>query len=228
MSSISVSLSVSLRSGVMSGSGLWRSREDDGLENTSDSKLLAGSLWACGSGGTGGTGGGKASNTAGAVYELPLLDERSRVEDVPSILPRKAVVFALTDDLLGCLDMPPSLIEAIERGLVSTQSELGVPPVPTRSFVLEPGVPAGEAHAAELDEPAVADLWRSRLLPESLDPVGARRFADGELVLVLLLAPASLFLLLRRSVARSGLLAVPGERYIERRFVWRSVSSWAS
>lgn len=41
-------------------------------------------------------------------------------------------------------------------------------------------------------------------------------------------ALASLFLLLRRSVARSGLLAEPGERYIERRFVCRSVSSWAS
>lgn len=41
-------------------------------------------------------------------------------------------------------------------------------------------------------------------------------------------AAAASFLLLRRSVARSGLLAVPGERYMERRFVWSSVSSWAS
>ena len=129
------------------------------------------------------------------------------------------------------MDIPPSLMEAIERGLVSTQSVLGAPPVPTRSFVLEPGVPEGEA-VAEFDEPAVADLWRSRLLPESLDSAGARRLGVGEFVLLGLRASlhklASLFLLLRRSVARSGLLAVPGERYIERRFVCRSVSSWAS
>lgn len=131
------------------------------------------------------------------------------------------------------LDIPPSLMETIDRGLVSTQSVLGTPPVLTRSFVLELGVPKGEA-PAEVDEHAVVDLCRSRLAQESLELVGARRLGVGEFVLLptraslLGLASFSLFLLLRRSVARSGLLAVPGERYIERRFVWRSVSSCAS
>lgn len=72
-SSISVSLSVSLWSELISGKGLLcRSREEDGLEKTSDSKLFAGSLCACG---IGGTGGGNASNTGDAEYgSLPPLD----------------------------------------------------------------------------------------------------------------------------------------------------------
>lgn len=75
VSSISVSLSALLESGLISGRGLCRSSEEDGLEKTSDSKLFAGLLRAPGRGGTGGTGGGNASNTGGAVYEtLPLLD----------------------------------------------------------------------------------------------------------------------------------------------------------
>jgi hypothetical protein len=86
---------------------------------------------------------------------------------VPSILPRNAVVLARTEDLDDCasmlvnkstyslraqptLDIPPSRMEAIERGLVRTHSGLVLLPVPSLSLGLGDGVPCGDA-----DEPTV-------------------------------------------------------------------------
>ena len=112
-----------------------------------------------------------------------VLTERSRVDDVPSTFPKNAVVFARTEDLVDCghncsqqsvysfgthatLEIPLSLMEAVERGLVRTQSGLATPPLPTRnaceacgplSFALEFGVPGG----VPTDTVEVTDLWRS-------------------------------------------------------------------
>ena len=98
---------------------------------------------------------------------MAIRTERSRVDDDPSTFPKKAVVFARTEDLVDCggvssqqgvcsfrehatLEIPLSLIEAIERGLVRPQSGFAAPPFPSEdacealSFVLEVGVPCGE------------------------------------------------------------------------------------
>ena len=77
----------------------------------------------------------------------------------------------------------------------------------------------GEEMEEEVEE-------RGRLA--SLDLLGEPCNGDTNARSVSTLLDVLRSLLLRSSVARSGLLAVPGERYMERRFVWRSVSSWAS
>ena len=98
------------------------------------------------------------------------------------------------------------------------------------------GVMFPEEDEGEAFEEEVEDRWRpGRLAGLSFETslFGVSCVADPGVTrarpsLLRSLFPAASFLLFLSSVARSGLLAVPGERYIERRFVWRSLSSVAS
>lgn len=129
-------------------------------------------------------------------------------------------------------------MEAIDRGLAKTQLESALlcPLVLVLSPVARPFpfdvVTRGDMPDGEAAEDEVDDLPRPRapgLLAES--SVRKRLGVSGGKGVALdrasLLAAFSR-LLLRSRVARSGLLAVPCERYIERLLVWRSVSSTAS
>lgn len=134
----------------------------------------------------------------------------------------------------------------MERGLVNTQSGPGLAIPPLLPIIDSCGVLSllfagvtfeeGICGEAVLDE--VEDRWRPlRRVDSSLvtSLFGVSCAADPgattvrpSLSLDLSLLAASLPLLFRSKVAKSGLLAVPGDRYIERRFVCRSVSSCAS
>lgn len=140
-----------------------------------------------------------------------------------------------------------SFMEAMDRGLASTQLESAVLvlPVLVVGRPLPFGLPTRRGDAA-LDDAAVDDVDdrpRARLgLGDANGSVRRRLGVNGgsgsvaawvcvprpSACACACAAAALSRLLFRSSVARSGLLAVPGERYIERRFVCRSVSSTAS
>ena len=131
-----------------------------------------------------------------------------------------------------------SFIEAIERGLANTQLESALldPLVDIACafpFPFEADVTRGDETDGVADED-VDDLPRPR---EGLGDSSVRKrlgTSGGNGAVFAGARPSwwwcaalSRLLFLRR-VAKSGLLAVPGERYIERLLVCRSVSSSAS
>ena len=128
-----------------------------------------------------------------------------------------------------------SFMEAIERGLASTQLESAllevlvlivcILPLPLNPVVArETTDGVAEEDVDDLPRPPREGLGDSSTR-NRLGVNGGRGAAVFE-VRPWAATPSRLLFL--SSVARSGLLAVPCERYIERRFVWRSVSSSAS
>lgn len=130
-----------------------------------------------------------------------------------------------------------SFMLLMDRGLVSTQSGLEIPlalgliPRSGFDFPRVNGVPMrGEAEEWGEAETAVEGRERDELF-EMVSSTCRRLGVSGasdelpERASFSALLSFSLAFALRRSVARSGLLAVPGARYIERRFVCNSVSS---
>ncbi len=125
----------------------------------------------------------------------------------------------------------------MERGLVSTQSGLRAPGLNRPEafvFPFDAGVTCGDGVVCEVAEDEVENRCRSRLFGDdasavrSLFGTSSGKCAVFAGLLSFAAAALSFALLLRKRVARSGLLAVPDERYIDRRFVCRSVSSTAS
>ena len=126
-----------------------------------------------------------------------------------------------------------SFMDAIERGLARTQLESLLDPLVTSACALP--LPfddtRGEEPCGEVAEDEVDDRPRPR---DGLGDSSVRRrfgVSGGSGVGCACARPSRLafsLLLFLSSVARSGLLAVPGERYMERRFVCKSVSSSAS
>lgn len=82
------------------------------------------------------------------------------------------------------------------------------------SLPLGRGVPCGEDAGEEVEDRLRVKVWRVSCLRGVLGP--------SEPLVPLAEEPRAFAL--RSRVARSGLLAVPGERYIERRLVWYPVS----
>ena len=119
----------------------------------------------------------------------------------------------------------------MERGLASTQPESVLADPLVATPCARPLPLRGEELCGEFIEEEVDDRPRPR---DGLGDSSVRRrfgvsgaLGDGWPVDRPSRLAFSRLLFLSR-VARSGLLAEPGERYIERRFVCRSVSSWAS
>lgn len=110
-----------------------------------------------------------------------------------------------------------TLVDPSERGLVMTHSEL-VLVFPSAgmsmkglgfSLPFEAGVTCGEGAGEDVEDRLRVELWSAS---------GLRGVVGESEPLAPLVAEPRAFAL-RSRVARSGLLAVPGERYIERRLV---------